>query len=351
MDENANRGAAGQDHLLLRAARGEQTERTPVWLMRQAGRTDPEYLAYRDNTGLPLEDLFRHPEHAANITLLPKRFGVDGLIIYQDILTPLTPMGAHFVFDPGPKLTKPIDTAADALALRSYDVAAELGFVRETFARVHDLVQGTLPVLGFAGAPFTLAVFMLEGGSFKDKADRSLAFFENEPVAAGHLMEQLTAMTIAYLQHQVRWGAAAVQLFESAAFLLTPDQYRRYALPAQQAIFAALRGHAPTIVFAREWPRAADLAAAGADIVSLPAGLGIRAARAALGEGQVVQGNVDNKLLVTGPPEAIVAATEQCIEEGGHRGHIFNLSHGLLRETPYEHVRLVIDTALGYRCR
>lgn len=341
--------APGEDTLLIRAARGEQTERTPVWLMRQAGRSDPAYLEYRDGTGLPLEDLFRHPEHAAHITMLPARFGVDGLIIYQDILTPLSPLGAHFVFDPGPKLTQPIENAEDVYKLRVYDVARELGFVRDTFAGVVEKAAGQLPVLGFAGAPFTLAVFMLEGGSFRDNADRSLAFFENEPRAAEYLLEQLTAMTIAYLQHQIQWGAVAVQLFESAAFVLPPSLYQRYALPAQQAIFSALKGMAPTILFARDYHQIPDLAAAGADILSLPAGLSIPEVREALGPQQVVQGNVDNKLVVSGPPEAIVAATEACLAAGQHHGHIFNLSHGLLRETPFEHVRLVVDTVRAYR--
>ena len=338
-----------KNDLILRAARGETTERTPVWLMRQAGRTDPEYLKMRDGTGLPLQDLFRHPEWATRITMLPWRFGVDALILFQDILTILTPMGAPFVLSPGPCLEVPMDTPKALAKLEECDIPSELDFVGEALDGVREAVNGALPVLGFAGAPLTLLVFILEGGSFGTTAPRAQAFLREHPNAAHAALDKLTRMTIDYLHHQIAHGAAMVQLFESAAFLLDAAQYREFALPYQQRIFAALKDAAPTINFARDWNDIDDLAAAGADIISLPAGISITAARNHLGANCVLQGNLDNVLLMNGPLDRITEATEACLREGQHRGHIFNLSHGLLRETPFEHVLHVIDTVRNFR--
>ena len=154
-----------RNDLLLRAAKREQTERTPVWLMRQAGRSDPQYHTLRNGDNRPLEDIFRDPVLAARISLLPKRWGVDAIIIFQDILTPLAPMGAEFVFRPGPVLASPLRTPDDVEALRSYDPTTELGFVAKTIRIVRTALDGCLPILGFAGAPLTLAHFLIEGRS------------------------------------------------------------------------------------------------------------------------------------------------------------------------------------------
>jgi uroporphyrinogen decarboxylase len=339
-----------QNDTFLRALRGEKTSYTPIWMMRQAGRTDPAYLALKEEAGLPLEDLFRHPAYATEITLLPKRFGVDALIYFQDILTPLTPMGAHFVFAPGPKLVDRVDSVADVDKLHGYDVERELPFVRQTFASIFDTLEGELPVLGFAGSPLTLAVFILEGKSFGETASRAMSFMAEQPEALHRLLERITAMTIDYLTYQARCGVAAVQLFESAAFLLTPAQYHEFALPYQQRIFAAMKGIVPTINFAREWNSLADLDAAGADVISLPSTIHLRDARAQLGAHRIFQGNVDNHLLAHGTEEAIAAAVEDCVLAGGHQGHLFNLSHGLLRETPFERVLRLVEQVHAVRC-
>ena len=335
-------GRDEQNTLFHRALRGERTERPPVWLMRQAGRTDPAYRALREEVGLPLEDLFRHPELAAKISLLPLRLGIDAIIFYQDILTPLSPMGAHFVFAPGPVLEAPLDSLDKIEALHEFDAADELPFVGECFARIRAELNGSIPVLGFAGAPLTLAVFLLEGKSFGQTAGAATAFMEAEPKALHRLLGKLTRMCIAYLKYQAGLGAAAVQLFESAAFMLSPSQYREFALPYQQRVFKALKGVVPTINFAREWPDITALHAAGADVISLPAEIGIAEARAELGVELVVQGNVDNKLLVSGSKEEIKAAVRACVAAGRCTGHIFNLSHGLLRETPYENIQFLV---------
>jgi len=342
---------AVKNDTLLRALRGEQTPYTPIWMMRQAGRTDPQYLALKEKLNLPLEDLFRHPEHSTEITLLPKRFGVDALIYFQDILTPLAPLGAEFVFAPGPKLKKPCDSLEDIAALQPYDVAAELPFVQETFDRISGQLQGELPVLGFAGAPLTLAVFILEGKSFGTSADKAMAFMEAEPAALHALLERITSMTIDYLKYQSACGVAAVQLFESAAFLMSAEQYREFALPYQQRIFAALKGVVRTINFAREWNSLEDLDAAGADVISLPGTIHLRDARNQLGPDRVFQGNLDNRLLAYGDEAAITEAVEDCVAAGEHRGHIFNLSHGLLRETPFKRVTGLVKQVQSIRAR
>jgi uroporphyrinogen decarboxylase len=333
---------APQNTLFERAARGEVTERPPVWLMRQAGRTDPAYNRLKDEAGLPLEELFRHADLAAEISLLPKRIGVDALIYFQDILTPLAPMGAPFLFRPGPVLEQPVRTESDVDRLRLYDVARELPFIPAIFERIDQSLDGALPVLGFAGAPLTLAVFLAEGKSFGDVAPQATAMIREAPQTLHRLLRKLTKMTIDYLLLQVESGVAAVQLFESAAFLLDEAAYREFALPYQQQVFAALKGRVKTIVFARDWSQVADLGAAGADIVSLPSSVTIGDAREVLGADQVVQGNLSNRLLAEGTPEAIEEATNACIAAGECRGHIFNLDHGLLRHTPFEHVQHVV---------
>ncbi len=334
--------------LVLQALLGQTTPRTPIWLMRQAGRTDPEYNRIRQQCGLRLEELFAHPALAAEISLLPQRFGVDAIIYFQDILTPLGPMGAPFVFDPGPKLMRPLRTASDIENLHSFDVADELPFIGETFRQVRQELNRAMPVLGFAGAPLTLAAFLLEGGSFGNAAPATQKLMQAAPAAFHALLELLSEVTIDYLNYQIESGAAAVQLFESAAHLFSAGEYETFALPYQQWVLDAVTA-APCIFFARERPEIALLAEAGGDAISLPAEVSIAEARAQLGPDVPLQGNLDNKLLQSGPMDAVLKQAQQCIQEGGHHAHVFNLSHGLLRDTPFEHVTELIRAVKGMR--
>ncbi len=329
--------------LFVRAARGEKTERTPVWLMRQAGRTDPEYLKLKEESALPLHELFRHAELAARISLLPKRIGVDAIIFFQDILTQLSPMGAHFVFAPGPVLEEPLRTESQIKAYHTFDVAEELSFVPETFRIIRETINDELPVLGFAGAPLTLAAFLIEGKSFASDAAHFIGFMREQPKALHRLLDLMAEITIDYMKLQAEAGAAAVQLFESCAHLLSQEQYEQFALPYQQKIFNALEGIVPTIIFAREWDDLGTLAGADSDIISLPANISIRQAREQLGQDQVLQGNLDNQFLVDASLDEITKAAQECVAQGEHRGHIFNLSHGLLRQTPFENVKHVVN--------
>lgn len=339
-----------RNDLFIRAARGERTERTPIWLMRQAGRTDPAYNKLKAEAGMPLEDLFHNAELAAQISLLPRRLGIDAIIYFQDILTILWPMGAQFRFRPGPVIEEPIRTPAQVRALREYDMAQELPYIPETFRLIYKELDGEMPVLGFAGAPLTLLFFLVEGKSFGAKAQASHAFLREEPKLAHELLDKIAALTVDYLKLQIDAGAAAFQLFESAAHLLDKTLYREFALPYQQQIFQALKGTIPSIAFAREWENLDTLNQSGADIISLPSSISVAQARKALGEERVFQGNVDKHLLASGTLDQIEQAAKACVQSGGHRGHILNLNHGLLRETPYENILHLTKVVRETRC-
>ena len=332
-----------QNDLFVRAAHGEKTERTPIWLMRQAGRTDPEYNRLKEELNMPLEDMFSNPEIAARVSLLPKRLGIDAIIFFQDILTILTPMGAEFKFRPGPVLDEPIRSTDQVRSLHHFDVATELPFIEKTFELIHGELDGEMPVLGFAGAPLTLLFFLVEGKSFGSSADNSLGLLSEKPQLAHELLDTIARATIDYLKLQIEVGAAALQLFESAAYLLSPEIYEEFALPYQQQIFEAISGEVPTINFARDWNDLDSLDSAGADIISLPASISIAQARERLGENRIFQGNLDNQLLAQGSLEEIEEAALTCIRSGQQQGHIFNLNHGLLRDTPYENIVHLVD--------
>lgn len=338
--------SAKESTLFMRAARGEPTPGAPIWLMRQAGRCDPAYRALREETPLALEALFSHPELAARISLLPGRWGVDAIILFQDILSPLAGMGAPFVFRPGPVPKTPLADADAFKALHACELAETMPFIREAMGLIRAAIGDAMPLLGFAGAPLTLLAFLAEGGSPPPELPRTRALIAEDPDTAAHVLDLLTTMTIAYLRYQRDCGADAVQLFESAAQYFSADEYQRLALPFQQRIFNALRGEMPTIFFARLTDAHLPvelLADAGADILSLPATLSIAEARARLGDALRVQGNLDNRLLAQGDHKAIAHAAKACLDQGECRGHIFNLSHGLLADTPFENVRFLVD--------
>jgi len=332
-----------KNDLVLRAARRQATERTPVWLMRQAGRFDPAYRTLRDRSGLTLEETFRHPDLSAEISLLPQRFGVDALIIFQDILTPLGPMGAPFCFRPGPVLESPVRTRGDVEALRDFDVLTELDFVARSLALVKDTLGGDLPLLGFAGAPLTLAFFLIEGRSPGAAPERARAFMRDEPTLCHRLLDRLADMTADYLAMQIDAGADAVQLFESVADVVTRSEYEQFAHPYHQRIFARLGQAAPAILFVKEQPFVDLMADSGADVLSVGGCVDLAEAKRRYGQRVAFQGNIDNRLLVGGSPDEIDRAVERCVQAGGGDGHILNLNHGLLPDTPVENVRRLIE--------
>jgi len=320
----------------------------PVWLMRQAGRADPAYLAYRERVGLDLHALFRSPEHAVALSLLPRRFGVDAIIVYQDILTPLEPMGADFVFSPGPRLAQPLRDAAAVARLKPCDPPGQLAFIGEAIRALKRELGGDLPLIGFAGAPFTLAAFLVEGKS-PGGMERTLAFAAEQPEAFGDLMERLTRMTADYLNYQAACGVDVVQLFESVGDGIPRPLYERFAQPSHQRIFGALKSGLPAILFAKGSPYPDLMLESGAAVLSVGSGTSLKELLAR-GAGRIaVQGNVDNRILAQGTPEQVSAAVQRCIAETGGRGHVLNLNHGLLPETPFANVLAFIQAARSTR--
>ena len=328
--------------LLLRAVNRRPVPRVPVWLMRQAGRSDPEYRAYRERAGLGLYELFRRPEHAIPISLLPRRIGVDAIIMFQDILTPLSPMGADFAFSPGPVLAQPLRHAGQVARLRPYDVADQLGFVGETIGGLLNDLGGGLPLLGFAGAPFTLAAFMIEGRSPAEDMEPVLAFAREQPQAFEALMDALTRITIDYLNYQIACGVHAVQLFESMGERIPRALYEQFAQPSHERIFSELRAEVPAILFVKGSPFPELMLKSGAAVLSIGEGTPLGAVQQ---HGRAVQGNVDNRVLASGSRDEVAEAVRDCLAAGGGVGHILNLGHGILAETPFDNVRQFVDTA------
>jgi uroporphyrinogen decarboxylase len=333
-----------QNDLLLRVLHREPVPRTPVWMMRQAGRTDPEYRRLREEDGRPLEELFADVEKSIEVSLLPRRFGVDAIIMFQDILTPLTPVGAPFRFRPGPQLAQPIRTLGQVQALRPLSSDRDLNHVGEVLQGIHQRLEGALPVLGFAGAPVTLAFFLIAGGSPNRDPQAVLDFFEKEPEVTRALLEYLTDLTIDYLAYQLDSGAQAVQLFESFADVLPRELYTTLALPTHQRIFEALSGKGPTLLFAKECPHLDLMQASGAQALSIGKCLDLADVKQAA-PGLIVQGNVDNLILADGTPEQVRSAVRECLKKGEQRQHILNLSHGLLERSPFENVLTFVETA------
>ncbi|MBU0716695.1 MAG: uroporphyrinogen decarboxylase, partial [Planctomycetes bacterium] len=273
----------------------------------------------------------------------PKRFGVDAIIFFQDILTPLAPMGAPFVFRPGPVLEKPIRSASDIAALKRFDPSRELRFVYDIIRSVRSSLAGELPLLGFAGAPLTLAFFLIAGRSPGLDPAAARALMTSDAGTFHRLLDLLAEVTIDYLQYQIDAGADAVQLFESTADLLSPEEYAEFAHPYQVKVLSALAGRVPAILFAKDQPNVDLMVESGADVLSISAIANLAEAKQQYGNRVAFQGNVDNRLLAEGTLDQIDEAVLTCLTAGGHQGHILNLGHGLLANTPVEHVQRLIE--------
>lgn len=344
-----------KNDLLLRAARRLPVERVPVWMMRQAGRSDPAYRALRKRAQLPLERLFRDVDRAIEISLLPQRIGVDAIVMYQDILTPLTPMGAHFRFAPGPVLAEPIRTRAQVEALSPVHPPSQLKFVGKILNGLRQKLDGDLPVIGFAGAPLTLAFFMVagkspmnQGNGVSDEARRVFQLMREEPRLFHNLLKRLTQMTIDYLNYQISEGAQAVQLFESVADGIDRASYETFVQPYHEHIFAELNSSAISILFTRECPYLDLMLNSGADVLSVGTCVNLAEAQVQAAEEAAFQGNVDNKVLRDGTIDDITAAVDRCLRQGGKIGHILNLNHGLHRDTPFENVKHFVEAGKTY---
>ena len=351
-----------QNDLLLRAAKCLPVERVPVWMMRQAGRSDPLYRKIRQEQNLPLERLFRtcpapdshtDVDLAVKISLLPKRIGVDAIIVYKDILTPLASMGVHFRFDPGPILNPPIRTKEQIDALKPLDdPQVQLEYTGNVIHSLREKLNGELPLIGFAGAPLTLAFFLIAGESpmkkgegISEKAKPVFQMIESEPDLMHCLLDKLAEMTIHYLNFQISRGVQIVQLFESIADVLSSEIYKTFALPYHQRIFSAINSQTPAILFAKECPYIDMMHESGADVLSIGKCLNLKNVKTEINDRIAIQGNVDNDILKDGSFSEISKAVHTCLEQGGKIGHILNLSHGLHRDTPFENVRHFVKIA------
>jgi len=324
----------------VRACRRQAVDRTPVWFMRQAGRYMAEYRAVRKSHSLL--EICKKPELAAEVTITAAEIlGVDAAIIFADLLLPLEVMGLpfHFSAGEGPVIEKPVRTKEDIARLRT-DRAGELGYVSEAVALVAKHFAERVPVIGFCGAPFTLASYMIEGGGSRNYVHAKKMMY-NSPVAWDALMGKLVAVTTAYAAEQVRAGADAIQIFDSWVGCLSVEDYRRYVLPHVTGMVKKLqKTGAPIIYFGTD---SATLLPAmketGAEVIGLDWRIPLDEGWARLEHGCAVQGNLDPVLLFADWGELKARAEEVLRRAGGRAGHIFNLGHGILPETPVENVK------------
>ncbi len=326
----------------LRACRGEPTDRTPVWFMRQAGRYQSEYRALRARYSML--DLVRTPELCAQVTLLPvDQLGVDAAILFADIMLPLVGMGVPFeiVEGTGPVIGAPIRTEAQVDALRPLDPQRDLRFVLEAIRLVRE--QARVPLIGFAGAPFTLASYMIEGRGSRD-LPQTKAMMLGAPALWDRLMGRLTDATIAYLRAQVDAGAQALQVFDSWVGELAPRDYERAVSPHMRRLFGELIPcGVPVIHFGTGTAGLLPLMAqSGGDVIGVDWRIGLSDAWARIGSAGI-QGNLDPRALLAPFEVAAEAARDVLDQAGGRPGHIFNLGHGVLPQTPPDHLRRLVE--------
>lgn len=324
----------------LRACRREPVDRTPVWFMRQAGRYMPEYRALRERYSLL--EICRRPELAVAVTLQPvDAIEVDAAILFSDLLLPFTPLGLDFDFvkGEGPAVERPIRSPADVERLRTFEPREALAHVLHTIRLLRAELDGRVPLIGFGGAPFTLAAYAVEGGPSTNYA-RTKAFMYTHP-AAWHRLCARFAQTIAdYMHAQIEAGVQAVQIFDSWAGALSRSDYREFARPHTRHIFESLAGSGVPLIHFGVGTAAIlrDLAEAGGDVIGVDWRLPLDEAWATLGD-RAVQGNLDPTVLL-GPADRMFAAAGDVLRRaGGRPGHIFNLGHGVLPGTPLERVQ------------
>ncbi|MBP7274598.1 MAG: uroporphyrinogen decarboxylase [Kiritimatiellae bacterium] len=331
----------------LRACRREPTEGTPIWLMRQAGRYMPEYRALRAKHGFL--DMIRTPELAVEVTLQPVRaFEVDAAIVFADILPLLGGLGFEVAFEAGegPRICNPLREPERVLSRRPMEET--VGFTLDALRGAKTALAGRAPLIGFSGAPFTLACYAVEGAGSRTFSV-ALGFLREHPNAFHALCERLAELTGEYLRAQVDAGADALQLFDSWAGLMTPAEFETWVLPyAREAIRQARLGSRPVPVIYFSTRTASEeyaplLRRTGADVIGLDSGRPLDEAWNALGDDVAVQGNLDPEMLLRPEFELLAAAADVLQRAGGRPGHIFNLGHGVLKETPPERVAALVD--------
>ncbi len=328
----------------LRACRREPTAYTPIWLMRQAGRYQPEYRAIKAK--LSFIEMCKRSEVATEVTLLPvEQLGVDAAILFADILLVLEPLGIGFEFTAGdgPQIKDPIRTRAaiDAVA-PAIDADSSLGFVMETVRQVRAALNGKVPLIGFAGAPFTLASYVIEGGGSRDYLQTKQLMY-GDPDGWHALMTKLTDAVVDYLRAQVRAGAQALQLFDSWVGALSPADYARYVQPHMARLFRGLDLDVPLIHFGTGNPTLYPLmAAAGGHVIGIDWRVDLDVQWRALGD-VAIMGNLDPGSLLA-PREVLQTRAQRVLDQaGGRPGHIFNLGHGVFPTASVDQVKALVD--------
>jgi len=325
----------------LRACRRQPVDKTPVWFMRQAGRYMAEYRALRSRYSLL--QICRQPELAVAVTLQPVNvIDVDAAILFSDLLLPFTPMGLDFDFvkGEGPSIDRPIRHASHVERLRTFEPREALAHVLTTIRLLRNELDGRVPLIGFGGAPFTLASYAIEGGP-STSYTHTKRFMYSQPAAWHALCDRFAAMMADYLRAQIDAGVQAVQLFDSWAGHLSRHDYCEFALPHTKRIFDALAGAGVPLLHFGVGTTAIlpDMKAAGGDVIGVDWRLPIDEAWALIGQDRAVQGNLDPATLL-GPRERLIAAADDVLRRaGGRPGHIFNLGHGVLPDTELEHVQ------------
>jgi uroporphyrinogen decarboxylase len=329
--------------LFLRACRGEAVPRVPVWMMRQAGRYLPEYREIRSKHSFL--EACKTPQLAVEVSIQPfRRLGVDAVIVFSDILIPAEAMGLQLELgDAGPNLPNPVRSKTDVAKLKPFDPDLETGFLLEAIRRIVKSAGPEVPVLGFAAAPWTLACYMVEGKTREGFATVK-SFLYEDPKTFRDLLHRIALATIPYLKAQIAAGASAVQLFDTWCGELDIHDYNRYALPAVQEVISAIAGLVPVIYYTKASHHLLPaIAQSGANVLSVDWRMDLAEIRKSLGPGIALQGNVDPAVLL-GPPSKIREVTLDTVNSLGGRGHILNLGHGILPNTPVENARLFIET-------
>lgn len=346
------RSSAMEDHPFLKACRREPTDYTPIWLMRQAGRYMEEYRSLRKRYSFL--EMCKNPRLSAEVTLLPlKKFKLDAAIIFSDILIPLEPMGIKLEFTKkeGPILPFPIREIKQITKLRVFKPEEEVSFLLEAIRIVRKELDGKVPLIGFSGAPFTLASYLIEGGHSNHYTLTKGMMFEN-PAAWQKLMEKISEVLILTLNAQIQAGAQVIQLFDSWVGCLSPEDYERYVLPFSKKVIRGILRGTPLIHFATNSATLLELMKrAGGDVIGIDWRIDLKKAWKQLGYDIAIQGNLDPVVLL-GSTSLIRKKVKKILDRAeGRPGHIFNLGHGVLPNTPVDHVYALIEMVHEYSSR
>ena len=339
-----------KNDLLLRALLREKTERTPLWIMRQAGRYLPEYRATRAEAG-DFMSLCRNPELACEVTMQPlRRYKLDAAILFSDILTVPDAMGLGLYFETGegPKFKRPVQTTRDIKNLHVPDVASDLGYVFDAVRTIRRELDGMVPLIGFAGSPWTVGTYMVEGGSSREfPTIKGLA--REEPAALDALLDTVAQTTTEYLNAQVAAGAQAIMVFDTWGAALEPDDYRRFSLASMQKIVDGITREAdgrrvPVILFTKgAGPLLEDMVGTGCDALGVDWTTDLATARQYVDDKVALQGNL-NPATLRESPEVIRQGVADVLESyGTGPGHVFNLGHGITPDIDPDNVSVLVD--------